>query len=103
MNKRSMVLLFLIGALIGSGITSRFQLSDYAGASDSRLENRPSTAQNPFSEQLFIDVSKRVTPAVVNISTKRMVKEGREDFPPAPFFNDPSFNNPAIFLNGIIC
>jgi S1-C subfamily serine protease len=89
MKKFYIGLLLFIGILIGSGITARFYFFDYAGASDSRLEKRPSTTQNPFSEQSFIDVSKRVTPAVVNISTKRMIKGEESRIPSTPFSNGP--------------
>jgi serine protease Do len=90
-SKKGLVFLLLISVLIGSGMTAGLHLHSAEGASDSGLVNRPTVVQNPFSEQLFIEVSKRVTPAVVNISTKRLIKEREGQAPAAPFFNDPFF------------
>jgi serine protease Do len=41
-------------------------------------------------EQTFVEVAKHTMPAVVNISTTRLIR-GREGFPETPFFDDPFF------------
>jgi serine protease Do len=84
------VLLLVIGIIIGFGVTASFHLFNSARAIDSRPESQPMAAHPPLADQVFEEVAKRVTPAVVNISTTRVVKEegsGSSN----PFFNDPFF------------
>ena len=55
-------------------------------------------ARPPMEGQPFVEVSRKITPAVVNISTTRVVKEeGGANRIPAPFSDDPFFRR---FFNG---
>jgi len=72
-------------------VTLSFHLFDSARAIDTRLENRPLVPPPPLADQVFEEVAKRITPAVVNISTTRVIKGGESGIPSTPFFNDPFF------------
>jgi len=82
------VFLLIIGIVIGVTLVSEFH-SMPAG----RAVNEPPEKTKPpaiaETEQTFVSVSKAVTPAVVNISTTRVIKgeEGGQGFP----FDDPFF------------
>jgi serine protease Do len=81
----------VLGVVIGIGVAAELGRLTTARA----VEPRPVSAQvGPSSlpsDQVFVDISKKVTPAVVNISTTRKIKGGEEGLPPTPFFNDPFF------------
>ncbi|HET6370864.1 MAG TPA: DegQ family serine endoprotease [Nitrospiria bacterium] len=84
--------LLLLGVIIGTIIASGLHLPPFGQATNSSREGKPlAVAAPPVSDQVFVEISKRVTPAVVNISTTRVVKDGGEGFPLAPFFDDPFF------------
>ncbi|NKE70094.1 DegQ family serine endoprotease [Candidatus Manganitrophus noduliformans] len=78
--------LLLFGLILGSLLTSHLGLFSLGQAVEVHREGAPLQVAVP-PDDLFIDIAKRVTPAVVNISTTRVVK-GREDDDP---FNDPFF------------
>ena len=81
-------LLILISLVMGVLLTLEPNLISVSHAVDTTHEAQPSRPFPLASEQAFVDVAKRVTPAVVNISTTRVVRRGREE---RPFFNDPYF------------
>ncbi|MDC4223783.1 MAG: hypothetical protein MPW15_06025 [Candidatus Manganitrophus sp.] len=78
--------LLLFGLILGSLLTSHLDFFSLGQAVEIHREGAPLQVAVP-PDDLFIDIAKRVTPAVVNISTTRVVK-GREDDDP---FNDPFF------------
>jgi serine protease Do len=87
---RLSVFFLVIGILIGIIITAELPLSRFGRATNPATEGRPLKVDVPLSDQPFVEVSKLVTPAVVNISTTRLVK-GEEGSPLGPFFEDPFF------------
>ena len=81
------VFILIIGIVIGITLVSEFHFLP-AG----RAVNEPEKTKPPAiaeTEQTFVSISKAVTPAVVNISTTRLIKGGEEGqgFP----FDDPFF------------
>jgi len=78
--------LLLFGLIVGNFLASHFNFFSLGQAVEVRPEGSPLRAAVP-ADDLFIEIAKRVTPAVVNISTTRVVK-GRQDADP---FNDPFF------------
>lgn len=93
LSKKGLIPVFLLatGIVIGAIITSAFRLPPFGQATAPTIESRPLPVISSPVEQLFVDVSKMVTPAVVNISTTRVIKGDDEDFSFSPFFNDPFF------------
>jgi serine protease Do len=84
--------LLLLGVIIGTIVASGLHLPPFGRATNPSQETKPlPIAVPPASDQVFVEISKRVTPAVVNISTTRVVKDGGEGSPLAPFFDDPFF------------
>jgi|SRR5579863_2561243 len=81
------VFILLAGVMIGVVLTTEFRLPPFGEATNTTRESSPLPANVPF-DQVFVEISKRVTPAVVNISTTRMVKG---DEGASPFFDDPFF------------
>ncbi len=84
-------------------VTSMASLVPLGWAANAPREGRAVANAPPLFEQVFVEVSKTVTPAVVNISTTRVVKEGEESAVPEPFFEYPffrrffePFQNPGI-------
>lgn len=77
------------GIILGLTISSHFNLTPVGQAVVSE-GNGATPVSNPLftSEKTFVDISKSATPAVVNISTTRLVKN---ETGPNPFFEDPFF------------
>ena len=79
--------LLIIGVVVGITLVSEFHLIPSGRAvNDPQREKPPAITQ---TEQTFVEISKSVTPSVVNISTTRVVKGG-EETPTFPF-DDPFF------------
>ena len=79
--------LLIIGVVVGITLVSEFHLIPSGRAvNDPQREKPPAITQ---TEQTFVEISKSVTPSVVNISTTRVVKGG-EETPTFPF-DDPLF------------
>lgn len=88
------IFLFLVGMVAGAAATTRLQLVSIGGAVSPPIENRSSAEPSPSGiepVQIFAEVSGKVTPAVVNISTTRRSAEGNERLEEFPFSNDPFF------------
>jgi serine protease Do len=81
------VFLLMIGMVLGITLVSEFHLLPFGGAQPAPPKIKPPAIAQ--TEHTFVEVSKAVTPAVVNISTTRNVKGG-EDGPNFPF-EDPFF------------
>jgi serine protease Do len=84
------IILLLIGTIVGVTLVSEFQLLPM-GRAVSNPEKEKVIEVLP-SDQVFVKIAKAVTPAVVNISTTRIIKnnnggQGGQGFP----FNDPLF------------
>ncbi|TAJ97063.1 MAG: DegQ family serine endoprotease [Candidatus Manganitrophaceae bacterium] len=85
------VFLIIVGIVIGITLVSEFHLLPFGAAvndpqKDPQKPKPPAISQ---TEQTFVEISKSVTPAVVNISTTRVIK-GNEEAPGFPF-DDPFF------------
>ena len=81
------VFLIIVGIVIGITLVSEFHLLPFGAAvNDPPKPKAPAISQ---TEQTFVEISKSVTPAVVNISTTRVIKGG-EEAPGLPF-DDPFF------------
>ncbi|MFY9269715.1 MAG: DegQ family serine endoprotease [Candidatus Manganitrophaceae bacterium] len=85
------VFLILVGIVIGITLVSEFRLLPFGAAvndpqKDLQKQKPPAVSQ---TEQTFVEISKAITPAVVNISTSRVVRGG-EEAPGFPF-DDPFF------------
>ncbi|MBI3802204.1 MAG: DegQ family serine endoprotease [Nitrospirae bacterium] len=80
----------LFGLAVGGFLTSHLHLSSVGQAAEVRRDITPLRAAVP-ADDLFIEIAKRVTPAVVNISTTRVVKSGEDTPSMPPMFNDPFF------------
>lgn len=77
------------GIILGLTVSSRFNLTPVGQAvSGDGKGVIPVTASLFTSDKTFVDISKAATPAVVNISTTRLVKN---EAGPNPFFEDPFF------------
>jgi serine protease Do len=86
----------LLGAiLVGTGVVLGFMLaSDLGWLRLGEAQNQPKpTERAPIlgTAPNFVEVSKAVTPAVVNVSTTRVVKSEEGGGPGNPFFEDPFF------------
>ncbi len=84
------IILLLIGTIVGVTLVSEFQLLP-VGQAVNNLEKEKQIEILP-SDQIFVKIAKTVTPAVVNISTTRIIKNNNggqsgQGFP----FNDPLF------------
>ncbi len=84
------LILLLMGAIVGVTLVSEFQLLPMGQA----VSNPPKEKAIEVlpADQVFVKIAKAVTPAVVNISTTRIIKnnnsgQGGQGFP----FNDPLF------------
>jgi len=91
-DKKSIVIsaiLISIGVIAGVIISSNL---GWIPLGQARVEPIPPriTQQLAETEKAFVEISKRVTPAVVNISTTKTMK-GLERSPLSPFFQDPFF------------
>ncbi|MBI3802642.1 MAG: DegQ family serine endoprotease [Nitrospirae bacterium] len=94
------VFLVIVGMVIGITLVSEFHLLPFGAAvneapKELQKQKPPAIAQ---TEQTFVEISKAVTPAVVNISTTRVIKGGGEGGgeeggggPPGFPFDDPFF------------
>ena len=82
--------LILAGMVIAWGLAGTFRSMTPGRAAEWSPQGAPTAAVPQLSDQIFVEVSKRVTPAVVNISTTRVVK-GEEGNALGPFFDDPFF------------
>ncbi len=81
------VFLIIVGIVIGVTLVSEFRLLPFGAAvNDPQKPKPPAISQ---AEQTFVEISKAVTPAVVNIATTRVVNRG-EEAPGFPF-DDPFF------------
>ena len=83
-------ILLLIGAIVGVTLVSEFQLLPVGQAVNNSA--REKLVEILPSDQIFVKIAKTVTPAVVNISTIRIIKSnnsghGGQGLP----FNDPLF------------
>lgn len=83
------VILISIGVLLGIVLSSNL---GWIPMGQAKIEPIPPkvTEQLEATEKAFVEISKRVVPAVVNISTTKITK-GLEQSPFAPFFQDPFF------------
>lgn len=91
-NKKNTVIaaiLISIGVIAGVIISSNL---GWIPLGQARVEPIPPriTQHLAETEKAFVEISKRVTPAVVNISTTKTMK-GLEKSPLSPFFQDPFF------------
>src|SRR3990170_1758434 len=87
--------IFLALMLIGAGMVLGFTLaSDLGWLPSSRAQNESKPAERPAllgAAPNFVEVSKAVKPAVVNISTTRLIKGEEGGAQTNPFFEDPFF------------
>ncbi len=88
-------ILVSVGILIGLMVASDLEWTPPIRATDPappapQMEPITPGPMLPGGGQVLVEVSKRVTPAVVNISTSRVVK-GPQGAPLTPFFEDPFF------------
>jgi len=83
------VILISIGVIAGVIISSNL---GWIPLGQAKVEPIPPriTEQLAETEKAFVEIAKRVTPAVVNISTTKTMK-GMEKGQLSPFFNDPFF------------
>ncbi|TAK06498.1 MAG: DegQ family serine endoprotease [Candidatus Manganitrophaceae bacterium] len=81
----------MLGFILGSFLVSQLHLFSLGQAAEVRREPAPLPGVSLPAEGLFTEIAKRVTPAVVNISITRDVKEGEDDSALPPMFNDPFF------------
>ncbi|HET6370753.1 MAG TPA: DegQ family serine endoprotease [Nitrospiria bacterium] len=81
----------VLGVVIGIGVAAELGRLNTARAVEPHVVSEQVGTSSLPSDQVFVDISKRVTPAVVNISTTRRIKGGEEGTPLTPFFNDPFF------------
>lgn len=81
------IFLLIAGMIIGIILVSEFHSIPPGRAVDEAIKRRPPAIAE--TQQAFVEISKAVTPAVVNISTSRTIKNGDDSsgFP----FNDPLF------------
>lgn len=81
--------LILVGLIVGVVISSNLGWTPQGQA---KVEPIPPkvTERLEYTEQAFVEIAKRVTPAVVNISTTKITKY-YERSPFYPFFEDPFF------------
>jgi len=79
------------GLILGSLLVSHFHSFSVGQAAEVRHEASPLPTASLPAEGLFTEIAKRVTPAVVNISTTRVVKGGEDDATLPPMLNDPFF------------
>ena len=88
------VVLVGMGILIGLLVTADMGWLPFSTAENpSRLAtgvSLPLLPQTGEGGQMLVEVAKAATPAVVNISTTRVIK-GQEGVPQTPFFEDPFF------------
>jgi len=84
------LILLLIGTIVGVTLVSEFHLMPVGQAVNDPAKEKLTEGILP-SDQVFVKISKAVTPAVVNISTTRIIKNNGgqqgQGFP----FNDPLF------------
>ncbi|MBI3358398.1 MAG: DegQ family serine endoprotease [Nitrospirae bacterium] len=82
------LILLLIGTIVGVTLVSEFHLLPVGQAVNDPAKEK-SAEILPSDSQIFVSISKAVTPAVVNISTTRIIKDNSEQggLP----FNDPLF------------
>ncbi len=87
--------ILLASILVGAGVVLGVTLaSDLGWLSTGEAQNQAKTAERTAllgAAPNFVEVSKAVTPAVVNISTTRVVKGEESGGPGNPFFEDPFF------------
>ena len=87
--------IFLALMLIGAGMVLGFTLaSDLGWLPAGRAQNESKPVERPAlpgAAPNFVEVSKAVKPAVVNISTTRLIKGEEGGAPTNPFFEDPFF------------
>ncbi|MEK7286769.1 MAG: DegQ family serine endoprotease [Nitrospirota bacterium] len=90
------LILLLIGTIVGVTLVSEFRLMPEGKATSDSVKNKreiqPINGDILPSNQIFVKIAEAVTPAVVNISTTRIIKSGggrggEQGFP----FNDPFF------------
>jgi len=83
------VFLIIIGVVIGVTLVSELRLLPVGGAvgDSSVVGPRPNSPPVSRGEQAFVEISKAVTPAVVNISSTRVVRREESGSP----FDDPFF------------
>ncbi len=79
------IFLLLIGTAVGVTLVSEFHLMPVGQAVNEPKQEK--LVDILPGDQIFVNIAKRVTPAVVNISTTRTIKSGGADSP----FNDPFF------------
>jgi serine protease Do len=90
-GKWMFISVFLIGLGIVAGIiiTSNFNMTPPGKAVSSETKVGPAAVSSSGKpDETFVEISKSDTPAVVNISTTRLVKN---ETGPNPFFEDPLF------------
>ncbi|MCC6544047.1 MAG: DegQ family serine endoprotease [Nitrospirae bacterium] len=92
LEKKNVVIAII---LISIGVTAGVIISSNLGwipLGQAKVEPIPPriTQQLAETEKAFVEISKRVTPAVVNISTTKTMR-GMEKGQLSPFFNDPFF------------
>jgi serine protease Do len=87
--------ILLVSILVGAGVAIGFTLaSDWGWLKLGEAQNQTKTTERaPIlgAAPNFVEVAKAVTPAVVNISTTRVVKGDEGRGPGNPFFEDPFF------------
>src|SRR3990172_1720137 len=95
MSKKLTRGILLASILVGTGVVLGFTLASDLGwlrSGEAQNQAKP-TERAPIlgTAPNFVEVSKAVTPAVVNISTTRVVKGEEGGGPGNPFFEDPFF------------
>lgn len=79
------------GVVLGMILTSHIGLVPPGGAlSEQKETKKVDISLPPGNLPSFVEVARSATPAVVNISTTRVIRGG-EGFPLTPFFEDPFF------------
>ncbi len=93
--RRSTAVLTLVAASIGGGLIAAFAVATHANAPvyvTAKAASNPSTKASEISNS-FADVIEKASPAVVNISSTRVIKASDQEGGQGgnPFMNDPFF------------
>ncbi len=85
------LILLLIGTIVGVTLVSEFHLMPMGQAVGDSQKVKQTAVEILPSDQIFVKIAKSVTPAVVNISTSRIIKNNNSNNGQGFPFNDPLF------------
>ncbi|MBI5598306.1 MAG: DegQ family serine endoprotease [Deltaproteobacteria bacterium] len=83
---KTLVMVAVVFLVAGIAVTARFDITEKTGAQNFWKESSPKE-EAAFGPRAFVDLSKRLMPTVVNISTTQVVKE--KPLVPFPEFKTP--------------